>query len=270
VSRDRPRPVADHFAPRAGAYAAHRPGYPDELFAFLAAQCRHHDLAWDCGTGSGQAALGLARHFRAVHATDPSAAQLSHAAHHPAITYHRTDEGGSGLPPASADLVTAAQALHWFHRDAFFGEARRVCRPGGIVAVWCYGLATITPDIDRAVRRFHDVTVGPDWPAGRELVVTLYRDIAFPFDEIGAPAFAIERDLDLAGFGQYLNTWSAVERHEARTGRDPVPALIEALRPAWGDTAWRRVRWPLGIRVGRVSDRALPLKQPDRASRRPN
>jgi SAM-dependent methyltransferase len=221
------------------------------VFTFLAQQCPAHDLAWDCGTGNGQAALGLAGKFRAVHATDPSEQQLAHAHPHPSITYRQTDETASGLPSGSVDLVTAAQAAHWFDRDAFYREVRRVTKPGGIVAVWCYGLAAVSPGVDAVVRRFHDVNVGVDWPRGRELVVSLYRDLDFPFDELSTPEFAIEQRLDLNGFVQYVSTWSAVERHQKRTGNDPLPELLDVLSPLW-EGGERMVRWPVGIRVGRV------------------
>ena len=222
------------------------------MFSYLASLCDRHDLAWDCGTGNGQAALGLAGHFAAVLATDASAEQLAHAHPHPRVTYRRTREAASELPSASADLVAAAQAFHWFDAAAFFGEARRVARPAGVVAIWCYGLPRVSPEIDSRLRRFHDTTVGPDWPSGRTQVTALYRTVAFPFAEPAAPAFTIERSLELTDFGRYVGTWSAVARHRARTGRDPVPDLLQQLLPAWGPSTARPVTWPIGLRVGRV------------------
>ena len=246
-------PFTDHFSKQADAYAAYRPTYPPSLFSFLASLCARHDLAWDCGTGNGQAALGLAKRFAAILATDPSAEQLARARPHPRVTYRRTREAASELPSASADLVAAAQAFHWFDAGAFFGETRRVARAGGVVAIWCYGLPAVSPEIDSRLRHFHDSTVGPDWLSGRALVTTLYRTVAFPFPEIPAPAFTIERVLELADFGRYVATWSAVGRHRARTGRDPVPDLLEQLRPAWGAAMARSVTWPIGLRVGRFA-----------------
>ncbi|HET7038660.1 MAG TPA: class I SAM-dependent methyltransferase [Gemmatimonadales bacterium] len=210
-------------------------------------------MAWDCGTGNGQAALGLAAHFTTVHATDASAAQLAHARAHPRITYHIGTEDDSGLPPASADLVTAAQAFHWFGAAGFFGEVRRVTRPGGIIAIWCYGPMRVGPDIDRLLRHFHDVTVGPDWPPARAMVTSLYRDVAFPFPELEAPVFEVEQHIDLPALGRYLGTWSAVRRYVARTVRNPVPGLLGQLGAAWGrPETVRRISWPIGLRLGTV------------------
>lgn len=243
----------DHFSARAEAYARFRPTYPAALFAWLASLTDRHDLAWDCGTGNGQAALGLAGHYASVHATDPSERQLAQAQPHARVAYRRAAERDSGLPAACADLVAAAQAFHWFDATAFFAEAARVLRPGGVLAIWCYGLSTITPELDPVVRHFHQGVVGADWPQGREMVDELYRQVRPPFPEIAPPSLAIERELDLAAFGDYVATWSAVQRHRARTGRDPLPALLAKLAGPWGDPRTpRRVTWPIGMRACRA------------------
>ncbi len=146
----------DHFSARAGDYARFRPSYPRALVEHLATLAPGRSLAWDVGTGSGQAALALADLFDHVVATDASAEQIRHAAPHFAVTYAQAREGRSGLPDASADLVTAAQAAHWFDLAAFYAEVRRVLRPGGVVALWCYGAATCThPQVDAALRWFY-------------------------------------------------------------------------------------------------------------------
>ena len=80
-------------------------------------------LAWDVATGSGQAAVELAARFDRVVATDASAAQLASAEARPNVTYLHEPAERSSLDDASADLVTVAQALHWFDHRAFFAEA---------------------------------------------------------------------------------------------------------------------------------------------------
>ncbi len=241
----------DHFSGVAEDYATFRPQYPAALFAALAARASRRDVAWDCATGSGQAAVGLATHFTRVVGTDGSAAQLAAARPHPHVRYVCALAEITPLAASSVDLASAAQALHWFDTARFFAEARRVLAPGGIVAVWCYGLAEISPAIDEAVRRFYMDTVGPYWPPQRQLVETGYRTVAFPFAEIDLPPFAIEQDLTLEAFSGYARTWSATQRCAAATGRDPVPDLVRALASPWGSVA-RRVRWPLSLRAGRA------------------
>jgi SAM-dependent methyltransferase len=242
----------DHFSARAEQYAACRPGYPAELFAFLADVAPDRRLAWDCATGSGQAALGLAEHFARVVATDASASQIAHAEPHARVAYHVAPAEASGLTDASVDLVTVAQALHWFDVDAFHAEARRVLVPGGVVAVWSYGGVTFDePAIAALVRRFARETVGPYWPPERRLVDDGYRTIAFPFAELAAPSFTLAQRWTLVELAGYLRTWSATARYVAAHGHDPVDALEAALREPWGD-ATRTVRWPLALRVGRT------------------
>ncbi len=244
---------ADHFSGHAADYAQFRPHYPDALFTHLASLAPTRALAWDCGTGSGQAAIGLAGHFSSVLATDPSPAQLAHAEPHPSITYRVGPEARSGLPDHSADLVTAAQAVHWFDLNGFHTEVCRVLRPGGVVAVWCYGLPFISPAVDPRLRAFYTGTVGPYWPPERRHVDTGYRSLPFPFPELQVPGFEILAHLDLPSLGQYLRTWSAVKRYQASHSGDPVADLLEELASCWGPAGeLRPVRWPLSMRVGRV------------------
>ncbi len=241
----------DHFSDRASAYARFRPTYPPALFAWLAGLSPNRALAWDAGTGSGQAAVGLAEHFARVIATDPSSAQLAEARPHAAVEYRIGVEGRSGLEAATADLVTAAQALHWFDLEAFYREVARVIRPGGLLAVWCYGLHRVTPEIDRVFDRFYGQTLGPWWPAERAEVESGYRRLPFPFPEIAAPPFDMVAPLDLAGLLAYVGTWSAVRRKIAATGVDPIGELTHELPLTWGDPATvREVRWPLSVRAG--------------------
>jgi SAM-dependent methyltransferase len=243
----------DHFSGVAGAYAEHRPRYPERLFAWLAELATGRELAWDCATGSGQAALGLADYFDRVIATDASGAQIAAAVAHPRVEYRVAPAESSGLAPESADLVTVGQALHWFDRPAFYAEARRVLRPDGVVAAWTYGHSSLGEPLgDAVMRRFYSETVGPYWPPERALVDAGYRTIEVPFVEIEPPQIAMEAKWSLAAFLGYVGTWSAVTRFRAERGFDPVPELAGELRPHWGDPALpRRIRWPLAIRVGR-------------------
>ena len=244
----------DHFSPVAERYATVRPTYPPELFAWLATLPARRERAWDVGTGSGQAAVALADCFAEVVATDAAEAQLASAAPHPRVRYRRAAAEASGLLGGSVDLVTVAQAVHWFDLDRFWAEVRRVAAPGGVVAVWTYHGVGLTPEVDRVVAHFYRDVVGPWWPPERAAVEDAYRSLPFPFTEITAPAFHIRQRWDLARFAGYLGTWSA-SRHwsDAHAGADPVAEIAADLAAAWGDpAAEREVVWPLGLRVGRV------------------
>jgi SAM-dependent methyltransferase len=243
----------DHFSGVAGAYAEFRPRYPEALFDWLAALAPGRALAWDCATGSGQAAVVLAPRFERVIATDASADQIAAATPHPRVEYRVAPAEASGLADGSVDLITVAQALHWFDRLAFYAEAARVLRPDGALAAWTYGHPYIDdPGPDTVFQKFYSETVGPFWPPERALVDMAYRTIEFPFPEVEPPLFEMETRWPLAALLGYMGTWSATTRFRAARGFDPVPALAEHLASTWGNPEEpRRIRWPLAIRAGR-------------------
>lgn len=244
----------DHFSDRAALYAAYRPLYPDSLFTRLAGLTREHRVALDCGTGNGQAALGLANHFERVIATDPSKGQIDHATPHAKIAYRVAPADASGLPDASIDLVTAAQALHWFDAAAFFSEARRVLTDGGAIAVWGYGDPVLdTEALDKVLHAFNRGTLEGYWFPERQLLLDGYRAIPFPFDEVTLPATELEMRWTLAELAGYLRTWSATARYAAEHGFDPVLDVEKSLSRDWGDPQKSRViRWPLRLRAGKI------------------
>ncbi len=243
---------ADHFSLAAEGYARYRPGYPDELFRWLADQAPDRALALDCGTGSGQAAVPLSTYFKRVLATDASPAQLRQAARHRAVYYVAASAERSPVADASVSLVTVAQAFHWLDHAAMFRELARCLVPGGLFAVWTYALCHITPEIDPLLREFHDQTVGPWWPSERRLVERGYADLDFPLQPVETPVIPMTADWELERLMGYIETWSAVRRYRQQTGDDPLPGLRGRLLPLWGDPSTTRlIRWPLFLRVGR-------------------
>ena len=245
----------DHFSQRAALYAVYRPHYPDSLFTYLAGLTGEHELALDCGTGNGQAAVALAEHFARVVATDPSAAQLANATPRANVDYRAAAADHSELPPQSVDLVTAAQALHWFNAPAFFAEAKRVLKPDGAVAVWGYGDPVLETDsLQRLLHNFNRVKLEPYWSAERQILLDGYRTIEFPFAEMTPPKFELRMRWTLAELTGYLRTWSATASYVERHGLDPVPELEAALATEWGDSGdHREIKWPLYLRVGKLT-----------------
>jgi hypothetical protein len=197
------------------------------LFALLAGLTPEHRAALDCGTGNGQAALGLVNHFERVIATDPSADQINRATPHPRIDYRESPAESIPLPDASVDLVTAAQSLHWFNAAAFF--------------------------CDETLREFNRGMLEPYWYPERKLLLDGYETITFPFDEITLLPMELEMRWTLAELIGYLRTWSATARFVAERGCDPVVEVERSLSSDWGDIRQSRlVRWPLHIRAGRL------------------
>ncbi len=243
----------DHFSRSASGYARFRPEYPPELFEWLGHVAPARNRAWDAATGSGQAAKGLAAIFGDVIATDASAEQIRHARPCRGVRYHVSASEHVPIASHTVDLTLAAQALHWFDSDAFFGEVRRVSRPGGVLAAVCYGLFRCEPELDRLIDHFYSVVLGDFWPAERRFIDEGYRTIAFPFDEIAAPGFEMSARWRLDHLLGYLATWSAVARARERTGADPLESLKPDLRDLWPEPLeFRRIVWPLIVRAGRV------------------
>ena len=243
----------DHFSQQADRYTRFRPRYPQELFAYLATLPVAPRRAWDCGTGSGQAAVGLAEFFDEVVATDPSARQIEHADPHPRVSYQVAPAEACPLDDATVDLVTVAQAVHWFDRPAFYAEARRVARPDACIAIWAYALAQITPAVDAVVWHLYDDVLGKYWPPERGLIMERYTTLDFPFEEIAAPPFVMTAEWTLDDLLGYLSTWSSAQKYLEKHGADPLDQVRTELAAAWGtpDGALP-VRWPLVLRVGRI------------------
>ena len=207
-------------------------------------------LAWDCGTGNGQAAVGLASVFEGVIATDASEKQISNAQPHERIEYYVAPAENSGIQSDTVDLIMVAQALHWFDLDRFYAEARRVLKPNGILAVSAYNLLHIEPAIDEVVNRYYCEVVGPFWPPERRLVEN-FAHLPFSFHEIDPPEFEMTAHWDFDQLVGYLQTWSSTQLFIAAKGDNPLEQIIDELRSAWGDSRkTRNVTWPLVLRIG--------------------
>lgn len=242
----------DHFSRQAPDYAKYRPGYPEPLFSWLADRASGDELAWDVGCGNGQAAVPLATHFHRVVATDLSAAQIAQAQPHPRVEYRVAPCEASGLPDASCDLVTVAQAIHWFDFDKFYAEVRRVLKPGGLLAAWTYTLLRGEPAINAVIEAFYTGVLAPWWPPQRRWVELDYIGMPFPFAAVSpAPTFEIRLCWTLADLVNYIGTWSAVQRYRAETGIDPTRELFARLHPHWGNPAIQReIVWPIALLAG--------------------
>lgn len=245
----------DHFSRQAALYFTYRPSYPPELFEFLAGFAPARRLAWDCATGSGQAAVALADYFDRVVATDASPQQIIHAEPAANVSYAVAPAHASGLEARSVDLVTVAQALHWFDLDEFYAEVRRVLVNRGVIAVWGYGDPVMdTPELERIVHSFNRGTIESYWTAGRDILLDGYRRVDFPFREITTPCFRLEKSWTLAELAGYFRTWSATNRFIAANGFDPVTEVERELEAEWGGAEKSRlITWPLYLRVGVVS-----------------
>lgn len=252
TARER-KPVTfkDHFSKQAAGYAKFRPRYPRELFEYLGSVAPSRQLAWDCATGNGQAAIGLASVFDRVIATDASEKQIANAQSHAIVEYRVAPAENSGIGSETIDLIMVAQALHWLDLDRFYGEARRVLKPDGVLAGSAYNLLHVEKVVDEVVNRYYHKVVGPFWPPERELVER-FADLPFPFRGMDAPKFEMTAHWNLDHLLGYLRTWSSTQRFIVAKGDDPLEQITGDLRSAWGRPEQERsVTWPLIVRIGR-------------------
>ncbi len=244
-----------HFAKNSADYKQFRPDYPEALFTYLESLVPDKQLAWDCGTGNGQAAVALAKRFNQVIASDISQEQLNMAPKVPNINYHCWPAQKTTLPDHSVDLITIAQALHWFDLDNFYQEVNRVAKKDAVIAAWCYSLGNISSTIDPILRKLYVNILGAKyWPKERKYVEEEYCTILFPFTRISPPAFVIHKTLNYEQLLGYLGTWSAVKEYETQKQQNPIDRISGDLKAAWGDPlSPKTMVWPIHLIVGKIA-----------------
>lgn len=242
----------DRFSSASPDYRRYRPAYPASLFRYLSSLTKYHDAAWDCATGNGQCAVALGDHYDRVYATDASSSQIHRAIRRKNVSYAVSEACGSGLAEQSVDIVTVAQALHWFANEAFYREVSRVLKKNGVIAAWAYGLPVISPKVDALVRELYSEITGGFWEPEIRHIDSNYRDLPFPFREIAAPPFSILARWTFEELKGYLGTWSAVAAMKSAGRGDPLNAVLPDLVEAWGaPPSKKNVLWSLVLRIGR-------------------
>lgn len=225
----------DYFSDHSKLYASARPSYPEELFRFVASIAPARDRAWDCATGNGQAAIGLAHYFADVDATDSSEDQIANAVARPNITYAVRSAEESGFPSRYFDAVCVASAIHWFDYERFYPEVKRVLRPDGVIAAWGYDHLHVSPDFDAEFERSVGRVIAPYWPPRKKLLHDGYRDVPFPFERIEPPSIDMHADWNFDQLMAFVRSWSGVQRCIAAEGEQFFSVAAAALKSAWGN-----------------------------------
>ncbi|GAA4035834.1 class I SAM-dependent methyltransferase [Hymenobacter glaciei] len=246
-------PALDRFSTQAADYARYRIAYPAELYNWLLPQVESRERAWDCATGNGQVAAVLADLFVRVDATDLSENQLAQAPKRPNISYQKATAEHTPFPNQRFDLITVAQAVHWFDIEAYHAEVRRVARHGAVLAEWGYQLCRLeTPELTQLLDEFHDVTSAPYWDTNRRHIENEYANLPFPFADVQHARFAVVKHWTAEDMLNYLRTWSATANYARQhDGADMVALVAEQLTQLWGPEA-RPATFPVFARAGRV------------------
>lgn len=235
-------------------YSKYRPQYPKELFEYLSLIVNENYRAWDCATGNGQAAIGLTPYFKEIIATDINKEQISNCIPHKRINYYKAPAENSRILSHSVDLITVATAIHWFDKQKFFKEAKRVLKPGGILAVWNYtSFTSISPEIDGIIEQLNEHILGPRyWPEQAYTIFKKGYTFKFPFKELKAPQIFMSQRWTLTDIVKYLHTWSGVQVYIKKNKKDPVDIIYGELLKAWGNMRKNReIKWELLFKLNR-------------------
>lgn len=241
----------DHFSGVAGNYARFRPVYPEAIYDYVLSFCDKRHTAWDAGTGNGQVAVKLAGYFDKVFASDASKEQIAHATPHPKVQYGVYPAERSPLDDHSIELITVAQALHWFHFEAFWKELRRVAAQGAIFACWTYAHHRVEDSGLQQVLEAFFTEVEDYWPPERDYVQQGYANLPIPFPLIGEKFFPMPYSFTPDSMLSYLRTWSSVQAYESKKGLHPVTLHEENIRKAWQSTGKVEITaiFPLTVKV---------------------
>ncbi len=246
--------IIDNFSTQAKTYKKYRPVYPKTFYDELLGLVNIRNTCWDCGTGNGQVASVLSKYFKEVNATDISDTQLQQAARIENVSYSQQRAEQTNFKDSTFDLITVAQAVHWFDFEAFYKEVKRVGNKNAILAIWGYELLNITPEIDALINTFYTEIVGPFWSFERKHIDTHYASIDFPFQEIKLTKdYEIKTELSLSDLEGYFNSWSSVQNYIRQKKENPVNQLINEIKPFWEQNETKIVSYPLFTKIGKIT-----------------
>lgn len=240
----------DHFSEQSDNYDKYRPQYPEQMFSYLSSISKSHQMAWDCATGTGQSAICLSKFYSKIIGTDASKSQIESATRNDKVEYIVAPAENTDLEKDSIDLITVAQALHWFDLDRFTEEVDRVLKNQGVLAVWTYNLLQIQEDIDEVINHLYGVVLKDYWPKERGLVEEGYDSIQFPYTPLHVPSFHMTAEWNMFQLLGYLNTWSAVKKYQLEIGINPIDSIYENILGLWGEPEKVvPITWPLSLKV---------------------
>ncbi|KAF5938106.1 hypothetical protein HYC85_025612 [Camellia sinensis] len=258
--------MADLFHKQAKQYAETRPNYPEEVFQFIASKTPSHDLVWDVGTGSGQAAKSLSEIYKNVVGTDTSQKQLDFAPKLPNVKYQCTPPN---LSMAELESTVAAQSSVDLLKPSigstfrtFYQQVKWVLKkPNGVIAPWCYTIPEFDGSFDAVFRQFYSDSK-PYWESVRKLVDDKYRGIEFPFepvegaDHTGPFEFKTERLMDLDSVFTYIKSWSAYQTAKEKGVELLSNDVVENFKRAWAEDGddQKVAKFPVHLRIGKVGN----------------
>lgn len=244
--------MKDNFSNHAADYAKYRPTYPQELYDYLFGIVQQKSRVWDIATGNGQVAVELSKAFDEVLATDLSAKQLAEAPKIENITYWVQTAEESFNIEEQFDLITVAQAIHWFDFKAFYKQVKTHLKPNGIFAVIGYSVLKTSGELNAIIQHFYKNITDSYWDPERKYLDEHYKSIPFPFEELKTTKLEMPIYWTAEDLLNYLNTWSAVKHYEKANGSNPLSLIQEDVHKHWGAKEQREFNFPLLLRVGKL------------------
>jgi ubiquinone/menaquinone biosynthesis C-methylase UbiE len=251
VKRKKKGNMKDNFSKQALEYSKFRPHYPDEMIDYLISFVRNKSMVLDIATGNGQIAHKLSVVFEKVYGIDISKNQLDNAIQASNLVYQLESAEKTSFGDQTFDLITVAQAIHWFDFDLFYKEIYRILKPDGIFAVLGYGLFSTNAESDVILRNYYYNIVGPYWDKERKYLDENYTSIPFPFDEIIIDSFENQFTWSFEELMGYLETWSATQHYILKNNRNPLDLIKEELKISWHNND-KKVTFPLLFRIGKL------------------
>lgn len=202
----------ERFSNRVENYVKYRPDYPREIIPFLAANCglTIDSVVADVGCGTGISSRMFLENGNRVIGVEPNAmmrdAAVGQLAEYPRFSIVDGTSAATTLPDAGVDIVTAAQAFHWFEPVATRREFARILKPDGyVVLIWNIRQLDTTPfliEYEAFLQRF-----GNDYNFVRHENITERELAAFFQKEYGLATFANVQVFDFDGLkGRMLSS----------------------------------------------------------------
>ena len=220
------------FSDRVANYVKYRPDYPGEIVRFLGDACglTSESVIADVGCGPGISSRMFLENGNRVIGVEPNEA-MREAAREYLGTYHAFEivngrSEATTLADESIDLVTAAQAFHWFDAERTRPEFARILKPGGrIVLIWNLRLEEATPflvEYEEFIRRY-----SADYVAVRHNNITDAEVASFLGQNYGKKTLANKQIFDLEGLRGRLLSSSYIPSETHPTYADMVAELSD-------------------------------------------
>ena len=242
--------MKDLFSQNSQLYKQARPDYPHSVIHEILKHTPEHSFAWDCGAGSGQCTPLLVPYCEQNVATDLSESQLQSAPYFENVSYQIQIAEQTIFANQSFDLISVAQAIHWFDFEKFYAEVRRTLKLNGLLAVVGYGLLEIQDQqVNTMIQALYYEKLAGCWDAERRYIDEAYQTIPFDFDEITVPKFSMTYQWTAAQLLKYLSTWSAIKNYQDQYAEHALLDLAEYLQDLEQEF---EITFPVFLRLGRV------------------